>query len=165
MATLLKPGGWTETADTIYQGAGTLAAGVQTLVSGLTKKNRDAIKAEREAQASGLNAYELAEQKQATKKIAIMTWVKTNWLWLSIGGVILLLIILWKPLMRAFGFGRNTSGSSRRPRRSVSKSVSRSIGRPKRARKSSSTFKRKIHGKTYTSAKSWAAEMRRLRKK
>lgn len=160
MPTLLDIGGWTTGANKMFEQAGGLASGVKSLFSGKTKAERQAVKDAQTAQKEALNKAELASLGKTTKKLEVWTWVQTNWLYLTIGGGVLLIIILWRPLMRLFNIKKKPSRS--RPGRV--KFVSKSKTRVTRS-KVNKGFKRKIHGKTYTSAKSWAHAMRELRRK
>jgi hypothetical protein len=151
--------GWTKSTSTMFEQAGKLAGGVKMFFSGETNANREAQKKALENQKASIQNAELAAMTKTTEKIDVWAWVQKNWLYLTIGGVLLLLLIFIKPIMRMFGL-KKKSNIRKYPRRikMVRKTVSRT-------RKKTTGFNRKIHGRTYTSAKSWANAMRNLRKK
>jgi len=159
MPAILDYTGWTAGAKSMFEQAGGLASGVKLLFSGETKANRQAIKDAQAAQKEAINKAEVSSMNKNTMLIKAWAWIQENWLTVILVGVGFILLILWRPLMRFF----NVKKRVKSPRRHF-RSVKKSVVRVKRS-KLSSGFKRKIRGKTYTSPKSWAMEMRRLRKK
>lgn len=159
---LIKPSGWTDTAENIFNQAGELAGAAWTYLSGRSKENRDAVREEQGEQAQALRDIGLAEQEQETQKLKLAALVKRYWWVLLIVGGGLLLLLLWKPLMRMLNVKRRGNPGKRRYR---SKSVTKTKSGKRRSKRSSRGFSRKIHGRTYTSKESWSKAMRNLRKK
>lgn len=177
MAGLVTPTGWGSIASGIFNDIGSIASSIKNFATKKTAAQSAAQAAADKAQAAAINQAKLNATKAQTSKVKalsilenVKSFFSSHWYLFAIGGGIIIIFFLRHQLEGLFDIDTRKNKTPRRSslrkrRASTTKTKTKSKSRGARTSRSSSGFRKKIHGKLYTSKRAWAAEMQRLRKK